>query len=711
MKILLSLIALLSLIPTLHMVGQPQWNQVGPYGGYIQSLAKDTGGNIYAGTLFGGIFKTTNNGDLWVQTYNDTSVVDFRSIAINASGHIFAGLNPGFMRSTDGGASWQKIVNSLNTRTIATLLVLPNGNIFAGALSGGLYRSTDNGQTFSLYTNGMSASSIRMVARNPTSGHLFAATNGNGIFRSTDDGANWVAINTGITTTQMNSVGLSPSGDLYASGDTKIFRSTDNGANWTDLVAPSAAYWDFAFAGSSVFVSYAGSTAIGGGVSVSTNNGSTWTSEPGLPNIPFNRIIASGNTVIAGCLGRGTFRSTATQALWGPWTQANEGMFAVRVQELLKESFLRYNGISRDGDVFSSSDQGATWISISSNLPYGLLQSITTNPSGHVFLGHQNGIFRSTNLGESWTNVNPGVSLPTLGTDDQGKVYAGSGSAIYSTTNNGTNWSFTSLPGVTNISDFAFDGSNVFVATGNFETTIGHGVYRSTDRGVTFNPMNNGLPALNVTSVDVLPDTSSQCKIVAGTKTDGIFIWNGLQWVAGGLANKPIRRIRTTSLRIATDALDVFGQSSGCSWSLVADRQTFKARVTDVRETVSNIAGSLQNITLLVATNGRGIYRGTNVITSIPEQNTVPEDFDLEQNYPNPFNPATTIRYEIPNTQHVTIGIFDLLGREVATLVNGQMSRGTHTVTWDAAGHPSGVYFYRLSSGDFLSTKKLVLLK
>lgn len=85
--------------------------------------------------------------------------------------------------------------------------------------------------------------------------------------------------------------------------------------------------------------------------------------------------------------------------------------------------------------------------------------------------------------------------------------------------------------------------------------------------------------------------------------------------------------------------------------------------------------------------------------------------FLLKQNYPNPFNAATVIRYRLPVTSHVTLKVYNLPGQEVATLVNKQLKRGNYEVMWDAAGFPSGVYFYRLQAGELASTGKMILLK
>jgi flagellar hook assembly protein FlgD len=94
----------------------------------------------------------------------------------------------------------------------------------------------------------------------------------------------------------------------------------------------------------------------------------------------------------------------------------------------------------------------------------------------------------------------------------------------------------------------------------------------------------------------------------------------------------------------------------------------------------------------------------------------VPVELVLEQNHPNPFNPATSISYTLPRNAHVRIAVYNVLGEEVALLIDGQQSAGSHSVIWNGttdSGHavPSGIYFYHLSAGQFVDTKKMLLLK
>lgn len=91
--------------------------------------------------------------------------------------------------------------------------------------------------------------------------------------------------------------------------------------------------------------------------------------------------------------------------------------------------------------------------------------------------------------------------------------------------------------------------------------------------------------------------------------------------------------------------------------------------------------------------------------------NTVPKFFDLNQNYPNPFNPVTNIKYGLPEDIFVTIKIYDILGREVKTLVNEFKNAGSYIVSFNGIEFTSGIYFYRIQAGNFVSVKRMVLIK
>ncbi len=102
-----------------------------------------------------------------------------------------------------------------------------------------------------------------------------------------------------------------------------------------------------------------------------------------------------------------------------------------------------------------------------------------------------------------------------------------------------------------------------------------------------------------------------------------------------------------------------------------------------------------------------------NEITGIKDGGSLlsPDNFHLAQNYPNPFNPVTTIQFSIPQRSNVTMKVYDILGNEVATLVNEEKDRGVYMVSFNASGLASGIYFYKLQAGSFVETKKMILIK
>lgn len=132
------------------------------------------------------------------------------------------------------------------------------------------------------------------------------------------------------------------------------------------------------------------------------------------------------------------------------------------------------------------------------------------------------------------------------------------------------------------------------------------------------------------------------------------------------------------------------------------------------------------SLTVAGSATGPGIWKLS--LTSVEQQfeeskgttmSTMPDRYELNQNYPNPFNPTTTISFSIPHQSYITLTVFDALGREVATLQNGEVDAGVHSVPFNATGFSSGVYIYRLrahnnssiSQGVYTSVKKLLLIR
>jgi len=172
------------------------------------------------------------------------------------------------------------------------------------------------------------------------------------------------------------------------------------------------------------------------------------------------------------------------------------------------------------------------------------------------------------------------------------------------------------------------------------------------------------------------------------------------------------------------------------SWNIVPSATTYRLQVatdslfasilvndstlTDTTFAVSTVLPSTKHFWRVNAKNGGGTTTWspvwnftTTVFNDVVERlgDRVPATYALAQNYPNPFNPATTIRFELPHAGDVSLKIYSMIGEEVATLVSGNLPAGVYTARWDASNVASGMYMYRIQTGSFVNTKKLLLIK
>jgi hypothetical protein len=162
--------------------------------------------------------------------------------------------------------------------------------------------------------------------------------------------------------------------------------------------------------------------------------------------------------------------------------------------------------------------------------------------------------------------------------------------------------------------------------------------------------------------------------------------------------------------------VEVFGLYRSTDPNFIPSEQNRIGTATNNSFVDRNIGGSSRYYYHVIAFDSTGNQsqpsnQASVVVTDVRGGNPLPDDFQLYQNTPNPFNPSSTIRYDVPERSHVSIVVYDMLGKVVATLVNEVKPAGMHEVLFDAGRNASGIYLYRMQAGNYVAVKKLVLIK
>ncbi len=708
-------IEVLSIIIFASSLSLAQWESTsGPEAGHITTIT-NFNNNIICGTQTGDIFSSNDDGSSWIEAGSiEVDVSEQLNCIAGNSTTLFAGTFTNLFRSTDSGVTWSSLLNNIYVDELISV----NENIYA-ATGSGVYTTTDNGLTWQNLTANLPDTNI--IAIESFGADLFVAVSGHGVYKSTNNGVSWDSAKTGITSDEINF--LSSDGtNLYAafSGKAEVFYSTNSGLNWNkaDLIGGNTAFESVLSLSAASSGIYAGVilqgsifSTISGGVYKSTDGGVTWApNNEGLTNSYVRSILSAGTTLLAGTQKGGIFKSSDGGINWEPsntgirkadvrhiafsnngadffagvygggfftsndsgktWTPNNNAIgfsaFPTVTQFLIKGSFWF---IATDGDgIFRSSDNGVTWTAVNTFLDFHDIIALIVRGTDLIAGsgGGLDGIYRSTNNGDIWTNIATGTFILGVGSltaGGAGTIFAGTGfgsGGVIRTTNNGTAWlSSTGLP---NFSVTALR----FVDTKIFAGTFGAGVYVSTNFGVDFTPLNSGMENSEVTFI-AQQDTMN---IFASTRNQGIY--------------------RSTD--------------GGETWHQINEGLPTDA-VWSIRVTSSHI---------YAGTNGYSVWRRelSDITTDVNEADIIlPKVFMLDQNYPNPFNPFTTIRYSIPKSSLVSLKVYNILGNEVATLVNEEKPVGNYEAKFDASGLASGIYFYQLKADNFSDTKKLIFMK
>lgn len=676
-----------------------QWVQSnGPWAGDANCFTKIES-TILAGTNGDGIFVSTDGGIKWKKS-------DFIGISNNiircflwSGTYLFAGTDGGVFLSVNNGSSWFAVNSGIYSTSINCMTKIGN-TIYAGT-NAGVFITTNNGASWDNSSYGIANYTINslLVVNNI----LFAGTDG-GVFKSLDNGSYWTSANFGLISQKVNILYLNEStifaGTSSLTGTESIYKTTNGGELWIPSGLTNHAV--FSLTNISTFL-YAGSNK---GIYRSSDNGITWSGELGMSEKMIKSIYSFDSNLLLGTL-EGIFVSTNGGTVWNSMGYNSVYVWDIcgKSQNLWATSFLH--------KIYLSTNNGDSWFLRSNGLE---------------------SVYRYSNIESS-----DSVTYVTFQNNNLTQT------GIYKTTNNGINWDFaysyynTSITFINNLSDtllllgfyyregkyglvsfkpFPYEYTNRFYNKGVYDSAVkdnfifvstGDGIFRSADGTQNWENMgiNGYYFAVSGENIYVTHHT-------------GIYHSNdnGINWELVGLNNKSINCIAAFDNSVIAGVYDdgfFYSSDNGKNWKTINEGlDSIPNNIVDITVKDGYIFTAIDNLSIWK----RSIANITGLETN---QEKVPEEFVLYQNYPNPFNPTTTIKFSIPQTDSplpggarsglTTLKIYDILGNEVATLVNEPKAPGNYEIKWNASGFASGVYFYRLQYGQFIKTMKLSLIK
>lgn len=692
------------------------------------------------GYMYGrGIYRTEDGGENWT-LLAATNIANFQyifdlSFDPFTPSTMLASTDKGIFRSSDDGATWSKKFPQFGTaRALHSVFAKTKNGVAYAAMSGGssyqgLYKSTDAGQTWIAINSGISIPSaysrIQLAVAPSNSDILLAAYVDDAtdacaaVYKSIDGGTSWQIA--AIPRNEWNNdTYVGPQGSynnalvfhptdpniIYAGG-IDVYKSQDGARSWiriTNAYTPSTTPFvhpdHHAIAvhpttPQTVYFGHDGgmTRTVSGGISFDSKN-------TGLSVTQFHSVAPHPTTdqVIGGTQDNGNLVSFGGSTSFTDATGADGGYAIIdytNPQYVYAEAYFLWFRRSANGGSPGTFQDKMNGIPRATQGEYqypGTTDRVSfyapfeMDPvnSSILYAGTYR-LFKTTNRADNWTAITNDITGSPYSTitsiaiakSNTKVLYVGSsGGMIQVSTDGGASWSAirNGLPS-RYVSDLAVDPNNAAIAYVTFSGFSSGHIYRTTDYGSNWENISGS-------GVTGIPDVPCNTVLVHPTKPNTIYVGSDFG---------------------AYETTD-----GGQNWSLINSGMG-NVTVADLRLRKDGI--------LFAATHGRGLFRSSYSLLDTQSLNR-PFDFTLGQNFPNPFgeaansgNPSTFIRYEIGTASNVTLHVFDITGRLVNTIVDGQQQAGKYAVEFNGIGFGSGVYLYRLTAGNRSTMKAMVLMK
>jgi photosystem II stability/assembly factor-like uncharacterized protein len=632
----------------------------------------------------GRILKTTNSGVMWEQMNSPVNTMLQSVFFIDDQTGWISSLIPGcsnvgVLRTTNGGFNWQYI--QVTSYGCIFGIMFTDQNTGWLASNWGVLKTTNGGYNWTQsFVTGQGIGKVFFINNN--TGWASGGTP-NALIRTTNGGVNWIVINSNQYLRDFYFYSLDSgwgcnSGSSYNS----VLKTTNGGINWVVSYSSPDMYIDFR--------------------DVSFLNG--------------NRGYVVGN--------RGVVLKTSNSGL--NWVNFSKG-FKDNLTDVYflntSTGFILANGFSTNY-IYKTTNEGQNWISkLSTTNDFQSIDFVSTNVgwivSGEGVYGK---IYKTTDGGENWSNIQTEYSEfydCDFLNNATGFVCGNTGNLwrpyIIKTVDGGTGWAI-SYSGTSinqTINCIKAVDSSLVIASGE----SGY-VYRSTDAGSSWETINIG-NQYDISGIFSSSFLGNKIWLVGGNSAF-LSTNSGINWTlyySGFFSGLKAIFFNTqlTGWIAGAGGIILYTVNGGGNWILYDSPTNSELHnIFFVSENTGWIVGRYG--TVVRTTDGGG------PIGISQSQEEMPFSFSLSQNYPNPFNPVTRIKYQISSTSlsfgegpRVRLIIYDILGREIETLVNESQKPGSYEVEWDGSRYASGVYFYRLfiddASAPLSITKKMVLIK
>lgn len=660
----------------------------GPEGGPVFAVCSD-GERVYAGTL-GGAYGFDEGEGRWFRLAGGGPTTAAISAVACSGDSLFLGTGEGrVFFSEKGTLRWRELGAGLANGLFVTSLAVVDTFVFASSLDGVFLWSPATGQ-WERRTSGLICTSIdALAARDST---LYAMSCG--VFMSRDRGQSWALVGQELSIvkaliTHRNRMFVAVKGDgvFVLHEDSMMWMPVNSGLTNLEVEA----------LGSLGETLYAGTS--GGGIFKSVDIGQTWSeANVGISGLGLwvDAFASLGDTMFAGTQD-GVYLSTDDGA---SWRSLRAGLVATSTGDLAVKDERLFAGTTRGADV--TSDGGASWRPLDAGLGiYGLLVNDLTCLDDQLYIGTSGGGVFVLNEDETgWTPANNGLGNLIVGAlfTFEGTLFAGT-EGIYISRDFGASWDPADV-GSQEISVLSFLSKDSLIFAG----THGDGLFLSSDKGASWRRVSSNLPSFTV----IRSLASVGERVIAGTDR-GIYISDedGRNMT---LADSSTEGLHVFDLVVFES--DLFA-GTGDGVYVSKDRgETWRAVNAGFFPNTRVLSFAIYENKLFAGTSRRGMWVNPTLITHVESRSPEsPDDFSLLPNYPNPFNESTRVRFTLPARMVVTLELFDVLGRKVRTLVEGEFGAGAHEVLFEARGLASGVYWVRLQTRRSAHQRKVLLLR